>query len=64
MTIEKYAQWFSRNEAFFGSDPGWYAVEITDCDTIIEGDHDRDGNVIPFESPGEAERYLRMEQAS
>lgn len=58
MVIERYAQFFKANEAFFGADAGWYAVEITDCDTIIEGEYD--GNEVrPFSCQRDAERHAR-----
>lgn len=55
--MDSYTAYFERNEAFFGSDAGWYAVEVTSCDTIIDSDRDSDGNQIPFSSKQDADAY-------
>ena len=55
MILETYVQYFPTGEAFFGSDPGWYQVEVTDCDTIISGDYDG-SNVVPFATKDDAKR--------
>lgn len=53
MILDSYTQWFDKS---FERDAGWYAVEVTDCDTIICGDHDG-SNENPFRTRADAEFY-------